>query len=370
VLEPGNIAVETLTVDLGERSYPILVGTGMLAGIGAELAARFTARQVYLVTNPTVGGLYAGAVIESLQGQGFAVTRVEIPDGEEHKHLGTLASIYDQVLATRPERTWPIIALGGGVVGDVAGFAAATVLRGVPFIQIPTTLLAQVDSSVGGKTGVNHARGKNLIGAFYQPNLVVIDLDTLASLPRRELLAGLAEVIKTAVIFDADLFAQLERQLDALLELDATVLRAVVARCCQIKASVVAEDERESGLRAVLNFGHTLGHAVENLTGYTDLLHGEAVAIGMAFAARVSARLGVCDVAAAEQVVALLERAGLPVAIPDGLTSAALADAVAGDKKVSAGRVKFVLMCEIGKTRFARLGMADIAAHVDALRAV
>jgi 3-dehydroquinate synthase len=357
-----------VVVELGERSYPIEVGTGLLAGLGRALAARFAARRVHLVTNPTVGALYGEAAVASLEAGGFEVTRVEMPDGEEHKHLGTFGRILDQLLETRPERSWPIVALGGGVVGDVAGFAAASLLRGVPFVQVPTTLLALVDSSVGGKTGVNHALGKNLIGAFYQPSIVLIDLDTLASLPRRELLAGLAEVVKTAVILDADLFALLENRLDGILALDPAVMGEVVAQCCRIKARVVTEDERESGLRAVLNFGHTLGHAVESLTGYSELLHGEAVAIGMAFAARLSQRLGACEAGDADRVVALLERAGLPVRIPASLASDALADAVAGDKKVSGGQVKFVLMTGLGTTRFERLGMAEIATHVAALR--
>ena len=360
--------LETVMVELGDRSYPIEVGTGLLASLGAELAQRLSASRVHLVTNPTVGALYAGAAVASLEASGFSVTRIEMPDGEEHKHLGTFAGILDELLVTRPERSWPIVALGGGVVGDVAGFAAASLLRGVPFVQVPTTLLAQVDSSVGGKTGVNHPRGKNLIGAFYQPSLVLIDLDTLGSLPRRELLAGYAEVVKTAAILDADLFALLEERLDETLALEPGVMADVVARCCRIKAQVVAADERESGWRAVLNFGHTLGHAVESLTGYRELLHGEAVAIGMAFAARLSQRLGACSTEDADRVVALLERAGLPVRIPATLATDALAEAVTGDKKVSEGRVKFVLMTAIGATRFERLSASDLAAHVDAVR--
>ena len=360
--------LEAVTVEVGERSYPIDIGTGLLAGLGPAVAARFRAPRVHLVTNPTVGALYGGAAIASLEAAGFAVTLVEMPDGEEHKHLGTFGAILDRILDTRPERSWPVVALGGGVVGDVAGFAAASLLRGVPFVQVPTTLLSQVDSSVGGKTGVNHVRGKNLIGAFYQPGLVLIDLDTLASLPRRELLAGFAEVVKTAVILDAGLFSRLEERLDDVLRLEPGIMAEVVARCCALKAGVVTADERESGLRAVLNFGHTLGHAVESLTGYSALLHGEAVAIGMAFAARLSQRLGSCTADEADRVVALLARAGLPVRIPPALATEALADAVAGDKKVSGGQVKFVLMAGLGATRFERLGMADIAAHVASLR--
>lgn len=360
--------VESVQVGLGERSYAIDVGCDLLSRVGAQLAERFSARDACVVTNPVVGGLYGGVVEGSLQAAGFRVHRIEVPDGEAHKNLDTLATIYDRVLALRPERSWPIIAVGGGVVGDVAGFAAASLLRGMPFVQVPTTLLAQVDSSVGGKTGINHARGKNLIGAFYQPQWVVIDLDTLRSLPQREFLAGVAEVVKYGVILDAELFAYLEQNVDALLQQQPDVLRSVVARCCRLKADVVGHDERESGLRAILNFGHTLGHAIENLAGYGELLHGEAVAIGMVFAARLSQRLGATDAASAARVEALLRRAGLPVAIPPGLSGAALADAVAGDKKASGGKVKFVLMAGMGATRFESLGAAEIARYAEELR--
>lgn len=357
-----------LTVELGERSYPIRVGSGTLDGIGAAMRQYCPARRAHVVTNPTVAALFGARVRNSLTAQGFDVTMIEIPDGEEHKRVETLASIYDAILATKPERSWPVVALGGGVVGDMAGFAAATVLRGVPFVQIPTTLLAQVDSSVGGKTGINHAQGKNLIGAFYQPTLVWIDLQTLASLPRRELLAGFAEVAKYGVILDAELFSQLEENLDAVLRLDPQRMAQVVLRSCALKARVVGEDERETGLRAILNFGHTLGHAVETLTGYSRFLHGEAVAIGMAFAARLSHRLGQATSTEAERVVTLLQRAGLPVVVPPELGTEALATAISGDKKSSGGRVKFVLMDGLGKTTFASLSAEELAAHVDALR--
>ncbi len=355
-------------VELGDRSYPIVVGTGLLERVGEFVSQRFPARRVHLVTNPTVGPLYADRVTSSLEAGGFEVTRIEMPDGEEHKHLGTYGAILDRMLETRPERGWPVVALGGGIVGDVAGFAAATLLRGVPFVQIPTTLLAQVDSSVGGKTGVNHARGKNLIGAFHQPGFVCIDLDTLKTLPQREFLAGYAEVVKTAVILDAELFELLEDRLEVLLAQDPAVLSDVVVACCRIKASVVAADERESGWRAVLNFGHTLAHAVESLTNYSEFLHGEAVAIGMAFAARLSVRLGACSQDDAERVVTLLARAGLPVALPPSLDTLDLVESVAGDKKVSGGKVKFVLMQGLGATRFERLSGPELAEHIAALR--
>ncbi len=366
-LEHGQMTT-TVTVDLGARSYPIVVGKGVLSSLGEEMRARLGGRHAHLVTNPTISALYEDAATDALESAGFTVHRIEMPDGEKHKTLGTYSSVLDQMLATRPERSWPVVALGGGVVGDVAGFVAASLLRGVPFVQVPTTLLAQVDSSVGGKTGVNHPQGKNLIGAFYQPSLVWIDLETLATLPRRELLAGVAEVIKTAAIRDGELFALLESRLDDVLALDEAVMRSVVARCCRIKADVVGADERESGLRAILNFGHTLGHAIENSMGYGELLHGEAVAIGMAFAARLSAEHGVCAGGEVRRLVELIERAGLPVTIPAELSSRALAEAVAGDKKVRDGKVTFVLLGGIGSTHLRPIAVDDIERSLDALR--
>ncbi|TMA96851.1 MAG: 3-dehydroquinate synthase, partial [Deltaproteobacteria bacterium] len=274
-------AAHEVHVDLGARSYPVVIGAGLLAEVGPRLAAAGYRGRCALVTSERVGALYREPVAASLGQAGFAPVAVEIPDGEEHKNLAWLA-----------ERRSPLIALGGGVVGDLAGFAASTLLRGLPLVQVPTTLLAQVDAAIGGKTGINHALGKNLIGAFHQPRLVVIDVATLRTLPRREFVAGLAEVIKYGVIRDAELFATLEARLEALLGLEEAVLVPVVAACCRHKAAVVAADEREEGgERAVLNFGHTVGHALEVLTEYRRLLHGEAVAIGMVAAARVSRTL-------------------------------------------------------------------------------
>ena len=358
----GAPSVDTVTVELGERSYPIVIGTRVLKEIGPRLGGLLSSRQAAVISNPTVGKLYSNRVVGSLHAAGFRTTNVEIPDGEEHKNLAWLTFIYDRLLDARHDRGSAILALGGGVIGDLAGFAAATFLRGVPFVQLPTTLLAQVDSSVGGKTGVNHPSGKNLIGTFYQPQLVLIDLDTLHTLPRRELLAGLVEVIKYGAILDAELFVLIEKNLDLILALDAELLRQVVRRCCELKAQVVQRDERESDYRSILNFGHTLGHAIESLTEYKRYLHGEAVAIGIAFAARVSRARGYCKEETVERIVGLLKRAGLPVEVPTELATANLGLAVESDKKAAAGKVKFVCLEDLGRTRFAYLTGQEIAA--------
>ena len=353
---------ETVTVELGDRSYPIVIGSRLLEELGTRLAIRFGGGSVAVVTNPTVGHLYLSCVETALRHAGFDVVKVEIPDGEEHKNLTWLAFIYDRLLDARLERSSPIVALGGGVIGDLAGFAAATFLRGVPFVQVPTTLLAQVDSSVGGKTGINHPAGKNLIGAFYQPGLVLIDIATLKTLPRRELVAGLAEVIKYGVILDAKLFALVEKELDGILSLDEELLRYVVRRCCELKAMVVHHDERESDYRSILNFGHTVGHALEALTGYQRYLHGEAVAVGMAFAAKLSSVRGYCTKETTQRIGELLKRAGLPVEMPQGVSEQQLASAIKGDKKVSSGKVKFVCIEDLGRTRFEPFTGPEVAA--------
>jgi len=269
--------VKTISVQLDSHRYGIDIGEGLLSGVGAACKAAALAGRAAVVSNPTVAPLYADLVTGSLQDAGFSPVMIEIPDGEEFKTSTTLNSIYDRLIEAGLDRRSFIVALGGGVVGDLAGFAAATFLRGIPFVQLPTTLLAQVDSSVGGKTGIDHPLGKNLIGAFYQPHLVLSDISTLNTLSERHYLAGLAEVIKYGAVLDADLFALLETEVDGLLRRDPVLLGQVVARCCEIKAWVVEQDEREAGLRAVLNYGHTLGHAFETLSGYRDLVHGEAV---------------------------------------------------------------------------------------------
>jgi 3-dehydroquinate synthase len=352
--------MQTLTVNLGDRSYPIHVGAGLLERAGELLQQAGVRGKVAVVTNPTVAQLYLDPIHEALANAEFEVTPILLPDGEEHKNLKSLVSIYDRLISERFERKSCVLALGGGVVGDVAGFAAATYLRGVSYVQVPTTLLAQVDSSVGGKTGINHESGKNLIGAFYQPKLVLIDVAVLRTLPHRELVAGLAEVIKYGIIQDPALFELLEQRMEKLLGSDRELLSQVIAVSCAIKARVVEADEREDDYRAVLNFGHTIGHALEAVTGYRQLLHGEAVAVGMVKAAALSVQQGFCDGASFNRVVALVRKAGLPVEIPPGVLPQNLIQAMEVDKKVAGGKIKFV-MCEgIGKTRFHWLAPNEI----------
>jgi 3-dehydroquinate synthase len=340
-------------VSLGNRSYVIKVGGSLLPGLGRECATLKLGQRCAVITDSNAGKQYAKAALQSLAASGFAPVLVTVPAGEKSKRVAMVENCYDQLAAHRLERKSFIVALGGGVVGDLAGFVAATYLRGVPFVQVPTTLLAQVDSSVGGKTGVNLKAGKNLVGAFYQPRLVLCDLDTFQTLPRREFVSGLAEVIKYGIIYDAVLFAQLERNLPKLLQRDHALLGAVVARCCEIKAEVVGQDETESGLRAILNFGHTVGHAIENSSGYGKFLHGEAISIGQIAAARLSHKvLGLPsgDVARIEKLFA---RAGLPVKYkPAAAQRKKLFTAMLMDKKVSGGEVKFVLADKIGRVKF------------------
>jgi 3-dehydroquinate synthase len=358
--------MQTLTVNLGERSYPIHVGEEILPQAGALLAQAGLHGKVAIVTNPTVAQLYLDTVHEALADAGFEVTPVLIPDGEEHKELKSSMAIYDRLIGARFERQSCVLALGGGVVGDLAGFAAATYLRGVPYVQVPTTLLAQVDSSVGGKTGVNHQSGKNLIGAFYQPRLVLIDVAVLRSLPRRELIAGLAEVIKYGIIEDPALFELLEQNINRLVDLDRELLTHVIATCCAIKARVVEKDEREDDYRAVLNFGHTIGHALEAVTDYRKYLHGEAVGIGMAQAATLSVRQGLCDQRSFERIRKLIRNAGLPLEIPPDISRQGLIQGMEVDKKSAGGKIKFVMCAGIGKTRFHSLTAREILAALGA----
>lgn len=337
-------------VPLGGRSYSIYIGGGLLARLGGECAKLKLGRRCAVITDRNVGPRYARSAMAGLKAAGFDPVLITVPAGETAKSLKTVQACYDQLASHRLERKSFIVALGGGVVGDLAGFVAATYLRGIPFVQVPTTLLAQVDSSVGGKVGVNLKAGKNLVGAFHQPKLVLCDLDTLRTLPKREFRAGLAEVIKYGIIYDDALFGKLERRLSKLLKLDAKLLGEVVARCCEIKAEVVGQDETETGLRAILNFGHTIGHAIENSFGYGEYLHGEAISIGQIAAAELScAVLGLCG-GCAERIRDLFHRAGLPTEIR--LTPAQRAKLLAAmklDKKVSGGEIKFVLAEEIGK---------------------
>jgi 3-dehydroquinate synthase len=345
--------VRIVKVPLGNRSYAIKIGTGLLARVGHECARLGLSRRCIIISDRNVAPRYGKAAQKALAEAGFAASVVTIPAGETAKSLKVLASCYDQLAAQRLERQSFIVALGGGVVGDLAGFVAATYLRGIPFVQVPTTLLAQVDSSVGGKVGMNLKAGKNLVGAFYQPRLVLCDLATLASLPKREYRAGLAEVIKYGIIYDARLFGRLERDLPKLLHRDPSTLAAVVARCCEIKAEVVRQDETESGLRAILNFGHTIGHALEAISHYGKYLHGEAIAIGQVVAANLSAQILGLPASEVERIEALFRRAGLPTQLnlstPDKRRALL---AMKLDKKVSAGEIKFVLARRIGAAEF------------------
>jgi 3-dehydroquinate synthase len=339
--------VDDLTVVLGERSYRIRFGYDSLAEIGSVCRDLNLGRNAALVTNPTVGALYYETVRSGLAGAGFTVSRIDIPDGEVYKNMDTLRGIFSGLINAGLARGSFIVALGGGVVGDIAGFAAASYLRGIPFVQVPTTLLAQVDSSVGGKTGVNHEKGKNLIGAFYQPAAVLIDVATLGTLPDREFTGGLAEVLKYGIALDGELFEYISDNAEKLLGRDRESLTAIIRRSCMLKASIVAQDEKETGLRAVLNYGHTFGHAVETLTGYREYIHGEAVAIGMVQAAKVSERMGYSGEAETERIVELLRKLGLPVELPP-FTMAEYRDALLHDKKVRDKGLSFVFNKGIG----------------------
>jgi 3-dehydroquinate synthase len=341
--------MKKIRVELAERSYNIHIGFGTIDRIGDRLGLFDLSPKIAMVSNPTVLSLYGSRVTASIQKAGFDLLTVTIPDGEEFKDLTQLQHIYDQLLGYRLDRSSALIALGGGVIGDITGFAASTYMRGISYIQIPTTLLAQVDSSVGGKTGVNHKLGKNLIGTFWQPRIVWIDTDTLRTLPKRELLAGLAEVIKCGVIHDEDLFAFLEQNRKEILDLDSDALSHIIERSCEIKAEVVSKDEREAGLRAILNFGHTIGHAIETVTGYTRFLHGEAVAIGMHLEASLSQKLGLLESAHVKRIRALIDAYGLPSELPSEITLADLISSMKLDKKAVAGDLTFVLPEKIGK---------------------
>lgn len=334
-------ATHNITVELGARSYPIVIGDGLLGG-GFDLARHVAGTDCLVVTNETVAPLYLEALRAGLPGK--AVESICLPDGEAYKTVATVERVLDKLVDSGANRDATIVALGGGVVGDIAGFAAACYMRGIDFIQVPTTLLAQVDSSVGGKTGVNHPGGKNLIGAFHQPQLVMIDTDTLKSLPDRELQAGLAEVIKYGAIADADFFSWLEENIEALLRRDAVALARAIRRSCELKAAVVAEDEREAGRRAILNFGHTFGHAIERCQGFGEWLHGEAVATGMLLAAELS------GIAAEEQdrLRRLIDRAGLPLQ-PPAIAGKDWLQAMGLDKKVQQKRLRFVLLSKLGE---------------------
>lgn len=339
--------MQTLEVALGNRAYPIHIGRGLLQQT-ALILPHLTRKNVAIITNTTVAPLYLEKLTSSLRDAGVSVIEIILPDGEAHKNADTLNLIYDALLKNRCERSTTLIALGGGVIGDLTGYAAATYLRGVPFIQIPTTLLSQVDSSVGGKTGINHPLGKNMIGAFYQPKLVLADIDTLQTLPKRELSAGVAEVIKYGLIRDADFFDWLEVNISKLMALDEAVTSYAIYRSCKNKAEVVAADEHETGERALLNLGHTFGHAIENGMGYGVWLHGEAVAAGTMLAADLSQRLGWLSADEFLRIFKLLTASNLPLIAPK-LGAEKYLDLMASDKKVADGKIRLVLQQGIGK---------------------
>jgi len=336
----------TLQVDLGERSYPIMIGQSLLSN--ADLIGPYvTGERAAIVTNTTVGPLYLDQLTKTLCDAGKQVVSIVLPDGEEEKNWANLMRIFDVLLSEKCDRKTTLVALGGGVIGDMTGFAAASYMRGVPFIQVPTTLLAQVDSSVGGKTGINHPLGKNMIGAFYQPQAVLADTTTLNTLPARELAAGLAEVIKHGAIIDAVFFDWIEANIAKLVAKDAQALAYAIQRSCEIKADVVRQDEREGGLRAILNFGHTFGHAIEAGLGYGEWLHGEAVGCGMVMAADLSCRLGFIDESAKQRIAALVQAAGLPTVAPD-LGLGRWLELMQVDKKNEGGQIKFILLKPLG----------------------
>ena len=342
--------MRTVKVSLGYRSYDIKIGSGLLSQLGSECARFKFAERCAIITDVNVGRRFAKVAYNSLLKAGFNPALVTVPAGETAKSLRSVHACYDRLAAHRLERKSFIVALGGGVVGDLAGFVAATYLRGIQFIQVPTTLLSHVDSSVGGKVGVNLSAGKNLVGSFYQPRVVLCDLDTLDTLPQREFRAGLAEVIKYGIIYDSRLFERIERDLPKLLRRDTKTLGDVIARCCEIKADVVCQDETEGGLRAILNFGHTLGHGIENSSGYGKYLHGEAISMGQVAAAKLSTELAGLPAASVERITNLFKNTGLPTKLKfTARQRVKLIAAMRLDKKVSDGEIKFVLAKRIGK---------------------
>ncbi|MBT6716558.1 MAG: 3-dehydroquinate synthase [Nitrospina sp.] len=339
--------MQSLNIDLGERSYDILLGSGLLGSVGKFLSQVLQPSRIVLITHPSLFKLYGEKVLSGFKDQGWTTDVIEVPEGETSKTLQQAEKIFDRLLDLRCDRKTVLVALGGGVIGDLVGFVAATYQRGIPFVQVPTTLLSQVDSSVGGKTAVNHPKGKNMIGAFYQPRLVVADLGTLQTLPKNEFRAGLAEVIKYGVISDPSLFEYLEKNTEKILQLDNECLAHIVKTSCAIKAEVVEKDERESHYRMILNFGHTLGHAFEALTGYSRFIHGEAVAIGMVHAAKLSQQLGKCQEEITKRLSELVRKCGLPIDMPD-LDPQTIIDSLYHDKKTMNNKIKFILVKEIG----------------------
>jgi 3-dehydroquinate synthase len=364
-----------IRVDVPQQSYDIAIAkrdakassaAGGLDDLGVWMSRLKLGKKVLLVSNPVIFKKYGERAIAALKLVGYEVSSCTLPAGERYKTLKSLQKIYDIALENRLERSSTIVALGGGVIGDMAGFAAATWLRGINVVQVPTSLLAMVDSSVGGKTGVNHPQGKNLIGAFHQPRFVLIDPSVLKTLPPREFRAGMAEVIKYGIIWDAELFAKLEesKRLDQMRYVDEELLQIILSRSCQAKAAVVSKDEKEAGLRAILNYGHTIGHAVESLTGYKLVNHGEAVAIGMVAAGQIAVQLRMWKSADAERQDALIQKAGLPTKLPNVLDIEAILDSLQTDKKVEAGKVRFVLPTQIGAVTVTDQVPADVIRQV------
>ncbi|MCY3741694.1 MAG: 3-dehydroquinate synthase [Candidatus Poribacteria bacterium] len=340
---------KTLRVELGDNSYPIIIGGALLNRVGELLTSHTKSQKVLIVSDSFVKSQYMPAVHQSLKNAGFDVSTIEAPAGEESKSLAQFSRIQDSLIAHQLDRGSTLIALGGGVIGDLGGFAAAVYMRGISYVQIPTTLQAQVDASVGGKTAINHPKGKNLIGAFHQPKLVLIDVDTLRTLPQRDIRSGLIEVIKMGVIRDEPLFEMVEEKLDAILNLEDTTLIEMIASACVNKAEVVAKDEKESGLRMVLNYGHTFGHALETLTHYNRYRHGEAVSIGMNCAAQLAVNLRMFSETDFQRQRTLLNRAKLPLTFPPDLTPEAICDAMYLDKKTLGGKLRLILPTRIGE---------------------
>jgi 3-dehydroquinate synthase len=343
--------MDKIRVELGEKSYVVAAGSGILKDIGKNLERFEFGKKIAIVSNPTVFSLYGAILSDSLADSGFEAVEIILPDGEEHKNLSSVERIYEKLLNARLDRKSALIALGGGVIGDITGFAASTYMRGIDFIQIPTTLLAQVDSSVGGKTGVNHPLGKNMIGTFWQPRLVWIDISLLHTLSKRDFLSGIAEIIKYGLIWDKDFFNFLEKRRESVLSLNPEDLIHMIKRSCEIKADVVSRDERETGLRAILNFGHTIGHALETATGYTKFLHGEAVAIGMHAEAVLAHIFGLISPEEVSQLQLLIRKYGLPTAIPKDINIGEMFEAMKLDKKAVSGALRFILPERIGRVR-------------------
>jgi 3-dehydroquinate synthase len=338
--------MKKIRVNLARYSYDVLIGAGLLTLVGLFLKEKGYADKAVVITDPNVKSRYGEVLEQSLTKNGFKVTTLVVPAGEDQKSLDNAVRLYEQLTDAYAERSTPIVALGGGVIGDLTGFVAATYLRGVPFVQLPTTLLAQVDSSVGGKVAVDHERLKNKIGAFHQPRLVIADTDTLKTLPKAELANGLAEAIKTAAVRGKEFFVYLEQNVEKLRALDISALEEAVYQCVSIKAEIVEKDERDAGLRNILNFGHTIGHAIESVSHF-GVRHGEAVAVGMVVAARISNRMGLLSYSEVDRLITLVEKAGLPARMPD-LDTSAILKAMRHDKKVESGQVRFVLLKEIG----------------------